>query len=317
MKAIYLVLFLCIPLVGLGQKYNRLKKAFEVKEKDLIPEGIAYDERTDYFYVGSINKKKIIQIDPKGRAGDFSESARWGSFGYVGMRVDAEQGVLWACRYQPDNTADSAGWGSLYKISLTTGKPLKKYHMPKTEVSHLFNDLVLRGETLYLTDSEAGALVQLNVAADTLEYLMPPGTFVYPNGITLAPDGRSLVVATAMGLYAVDITTKEASPIETPDYYIIGIDGLYTHNGYLIGLQSVFKPETISKFCLDASGKLVEDIRVLANNLPAFEKITTGAIKEGWLYFIANSYVSELEEDGQIKNPDKLKNLLIYRLKLD
>lgn len=317
MKPVFLLLLLSLALPGFGQKYNKLKKAFEVKEKDLIPEGIAYDASTDYFYIGSINKKKIIQIDPRGRVNDFGESASWGDFGFVGMRVDAEKGILWACRYQPDNTADSAGWGSLYKISLTSGKPLKKYLMPKTEVSHLFNDLVLHGENLYLTDSEAGALLQLNAATDSLEYLMPPGTFVYPNGISMAPDGQSLVVATAGGLYAVNYHTKEASPIETPDYYVIGIDGLYTFNGYLIGLQSVFMPETVSKFTLDASGKMVEEIRVLANNHPDFEKITTGAIKKGWLYFIANSYVSELDEDGQIKNPDKLKNLVVYRLKLD
>ncbi|EMR01637.1 Gluconolactonase [Cesiribacter andamanensis AMV16] len=301
-----------------GQKYPTLRKAFEIKEKDLIPEGIAYDAQTDQFFVGSINKKKILQLSARGKAEEFSNSGSWGDFGYLGLHIDAGRRLLWACRYQPNTNTDSAGWGSLYKISLDTGRPLKKYYLPKTEeVSHLFNDLQLIGDELYLTDSEAGALLWLNSATDSLEYLLPPGTFVYPNGITPSPDGQALVVATAGGLYRVNYSSKEATPIETPDYYIIGVDGLYTHGGALIGLQSVFMPETISKFTLDGSGKVVEKIQVLANNHPDFDKITTGAIRRGWLYFIANSFVSELDEEGQVKNEEKLKNLLVYRLKLE
>lgn len=317
MKPFLLLLLLLLSLTSTAQKASTLQKAFEVKEKDLIPEGIAYDEVSGNFYVSSINQHKIIQITAGGQVTDFGESKSWGTWGYLGMKVDAPNRVLWACRYKANAADDSAGWGSLYKISLTSGIPLKKYTLPKGEVSHLFNDVLLVGKDVYITDSEAGTVLRLNSATDSLEYLLPTGTFAYPNGLTLAPDKQHLVAATAQGLFAVNPHSKEARLLQTPGYYIIGIDGLYTYKSYLIGLQSIIKPETISKFVVDADLKKIEDIHILANNQPFFNKITTGVIRDNWLYFIANSHISELNEDGSIKSPEKLKHLTVYRLKLE
>ena len=36
--------------------------AFRLAERDLIPEGITYDPLTKTFYIGSINKKKIVKL---------------------------------------------------------------------------------------------------------------------------------------------------------------------------------------------------------------------------------------------------------------
>ncbi len=300
-----------------SQSTRPVEKAFEIKEADLIPEGIAYDAKRDRFLVGSINKAKIVNIAPDGSVHDFGESSQWGNFGYLGLKVDPEQDVLWACRFQQNKAADSAGWGSLYKISLENGRALKKYLMPATDsVKHLFNDVMQQGKDVYITDSDAGALLWLNPQTDSLEYFLPPGTFVYPNGITLSPQGDGLIIATAAGLFRVNLATREAKPLNSPDYYIIGIDGLYLHKQALVGLQSIIKPETISRFMLDRAGESIQRIEVLANNEPFFEKITTGTLKGDWLYFIANSYVTEVDDHGKIKNPGKLKNPVIYRVKL-
>jgi DNA-binding beta-propeller fold protein YncE len=308
---------LFFSLTAFGQKAGTLQKAFEVPEKDLIPEGIAYDEKTGNFYVGSINKSKILRIAPNGAVSDFVKSNAWGSWGYLGLEVDAREQVLWACRYFPAATADSAGWGGLFKFDLATGKLVRKYLLPKISESHLFNDLQLFEKDVYITDSEAGALLKLNHQTDSLEYVVPAGTFAYTNGITVSPNGKALIVATAAGLFSVNPASGEHTPVGTPGYFIVGVDGLYTYKDTLIGMQSVFKPETICKYTLDTEEKKVTNIQVIASNQPYFEKITTGAIKGKWLYFIANSYVSELDEEGKIKDSSKLKNLVVYRLALE
>ncbi|AHM60814.1 SMP-30/gluconolaconase/LRE domain-containing protein [Flammeovirgaceae bacterium 311] len=316
-NALLLLWMLIFTFTAFAQKAGSLQKAFEVQENDLIPEGIAYDAKSGNFYVGSINKSKILRITPRGAVSDFVRSNAWGSWGYLGLEVDPEQQVLWACRYFPAASADSAGWGGLFKFDLASGKLIDRYLLPKTDVSHLFNDLLLYEKDVYITDSEAGAVLKLNHQTDSLEYVVPAGKLSYANGITASPNGKELIVATAAGLVAVNPASGDFAPVGTPGYYIIGVDGLYTYKGALIGMQSIFKPETICKYVLDASGNKITDIEVLASNQPYFEKITTGAIKDKWLYFIANSYVSELDEEGRIKDKSRLKNLVVYRLALE
>src|SRR4051812_9537514 len=61
--------------------------AFTINEKDLIPEGIAYDPAQKEFYVGSILKRKIVRIDSSGRASDFTSEGQDGLFKVLGMTV--------------------------------------------------------------------------------------------------------------------------------------------------------------------------------------------------------------------------------------
>jgi tetratricopeptide (TPR) repeat protein len=46
----------------LGRPVGRSRTAFTVPEKDLLPEGIAYDPKEDCFYLGSMWKSKIVKI---------------------------------------------------------------------------------------------------------------------------------------------------------------------------------------------------------------------------------------------------------------
>ena len=46
--------------------------AFRLKDPKLIPEGIAFDPKSNRFFVGSIAERKIIVTDGKGESRDFS-----------------------------------------------------------------------------------------------------------------------------------------------------------------------------------------------------------------------------------------------------
>src|SRR5512137_1075990 len=46
-------------------------QAFVTQEKDLVPEGLAYDSTRDVFYLSSLNRRKIVQITPESRTSDF------------------------------------------------------------------------------------------------------------------------------------------------------------------------------------------------------------------------------------------------------
>src|SRR5687768_6007806 len=71
-----------------------------VKEKDIIPEGIAYDQKTKTLFLSSINKSKIVAINAAGKVDDFVASGANGLRQVLGMKV--HNGQLWACNNTPE-----------------------------------------------------------------------------------------------------------------------------------------------------------------------------------------------------------------------
>ena len=62
---------------------------------------------------------------------------------------------------------------------------------------------------------------------DGLVEVVPPSTYIFPNGITRSDDGRRLFVAHGGGIDRIDVATGTANPARTPDSLnLSGIDGL-------------------------------------------------------------------------------------------
>src|SRR6266404_2732018 len=66
----------------------RAQLAFVTEEKDLIPEGLAYDAKQNLFYLGSLNRKKIVKIDAEVRVSDFVPADRYGLLPVLGIRLE-------------------------------------------------------------------------------------------------------------------------------------------------------------------------------------------------------------------------------------
>jgi hypothetical protein len=79
------------------------RATFVTEEKDLIPEGLAYDAKQNVFYLSSLNRKKIVKIDSEGRVADFVPADRSGLLPVLGIRLDPADGTVWA------NTFEDAG----------------------------------------------------------------------------------------------------------------------------------------------------------------------------------------------------------------
>ena len=62
------------------------------------------------------------------------------------------------------------------------------------------------------------------------------------NGITLAPDG-TLYVTLSTGIARVDLASGQPTRLPQPDSVVTGgIDGLYRHDGDLLGIQNTPNP---------------------------------------------------------------------------
>ena len=93
-----------------------------------------------------------------------------------------------------------------------------------------------------------------------------------------------------------------------------GIDGLYWHGGDLFGVQNGTNPGRVIRIALADKGSRIAGLTVLqSHHHPDFDEPTTGAIANGALHVIGNSYVGIISRMGRSKMPPILKGRLSLR----
>jgi len=298
---------------------RRSRIAFTLPERDLIAEGMAYDEQTRTFYVGSIYKRKIVRIKRNGQIDDFIASRQDGIQDVLGMKADVRRRLLWVCAVSGPRDKEGEGAAAVYKYDLNSGKLIKKYHSSDATLKYLFNDIVIgRSGDVFLTDSLGGGVWVIRQQNDALETFIDRSTFDYPNGIAFSDGGQYLLVADARGIHRIELRNREVRPVAHADTIsLAGIDGLYWHKGELLGVQNSFKPERIVRIELNKSLDHAEKLTVMEANNALFNIPTTGAIARGAFYYIANSQLSAMNEKGEIPYPEKMTPTQILLVPLD
>jgi hypothetical protein len=285
------------------------RPAFVTEERDLIPEGLAYDAKQNLFYLGSLNRKKIVKIDSDGRVSDFVPADQYGLLPVLGIRLDPTDGTVWA------NTFEDAGRTELVHFD-STGKLLGRY-APKDNAKHGFNDLVVRknGEVI-TTDSLNNRVFRFDPQSHAFMPLLVYRTLFYPNGIALADDDRSLYVADGVGVVKIDLVDNSSHDVDPgPRNTLAGADGLYWRNGSLIAVQNGIGSPRVAAFKLSKDGNRVTQAIVLENRTQFTVLPTTGAIRGNDFYFIANSQIDNLNGD-KIMDVTKLAAVRIAVVRL-
>ncbi|HXD30946.1 MAG TPA: hypothetical protein VN643_07515 [Pyrinomonadaceae bacterium] len=291
-------------------------------EKGFVPEGLAYDPVDKTFYLGSVYKRKIVSVNAAGEAREFS-SPNDGLWSVMGMRVDAKRRLLWVCTASHAQMinfdAAENGRTGIFKYDLNTKKLMKKYLLPADSKPHWFGDLVLnsRGD-VFASDSLTTGIYVLNQATDTLELFLESGLFVNPQGLAFSADEKHLFMADYLkGVFVIDMKTKNPTLLSSaPRTTMLGLDGLYFHSGKLIGIQNGVNPNRVVRLSLDGLATKVERFEVLEANNPVFDEPTLAVLKDGALFYIANSQWGMIDEKGKLAPEDKLKDPIVLKLKL-
>ena len=297
--------------------------AFTLPERDLMPEGMAYDPVDQFFYLGSLYRCKIIRVDADGQSRIFVGEKRDGLRQVTGMKVDAQRRHLWVCSevssprmegYRPDEL----GWSGLFCYDLASGRLLAKYPLFEAGRKHLFNDLVLTREgDVYCTDSEAKAVYRVRQQARRLELFLQSDRFSYPNDLALTPDERGLYLAGGEDddLVFIDLENRSWKPLKHPrGVTSAGVDGLYLYGQALVAVQNGLARVVL--FRLDASEQGIIGIRVLERFNPHFDIPTTGAVVGDAFCYIANSQMGRYRADGTIFPGEQLEEIVILRCPL-
>jgi sugar lactone lactonase YvrE len=197
-----------------------------------FPEGIAYDAAAGALYTASAEDGAVIRITAAtgeavvvAPAGRLMPAGGTTFPGPLGMEVDSSD-RLWI----------AGGFtGKVWIVDTGDGAVVKDLMVPTTPKS-LINDVAIVGSTGYFTDTFVPTLWRLAVDGNTIEpWLDLSGTTIEYgadgpnlNGITVTPDGRTLIVV-HMGkglLFKIDIATKAISPIDTSGADLTTADGL-------------------------------------------------------------------------------------------
>jgi len=270
------------------------------EEKRLIPEGLAWDPNRKVFYLSSLAQKKIVQITPDSHVSDFVPANRDHLLPVLGIRLDPRDSSIWA------NTEDDLGKTELVHFD-ATGSFLGRFSLDDN-AKHGFNDLVIRqsGEII-LTDSLDNKVFRFNPAQKIFAELKVHRELLYPNGIALASDEKSLFVADAVGVLRIDLQSLSSADVNPgPRSTLAGADGLYWYNGSLIAVQNGIGSPRIAAFKLSDDGLRVTKTTVLENRSSFTSLPTTGAIRGADFYFISNSHIDNLNA-GKILDPTQLE----------
>lgn len=291
-------------------------EAFRLNDAGLIPEGIAFDAARRRFFVGSIARHKIVVRDGRGRVRDFSQPGdRLDTV--LGLAVDARRRALFAVSTNGfEDSAKVERRNAVLRYDLGRRDRLASRHEAPAALQ--LNDVAVAPDgTLYATDSEAGSLFRMRPGERVLRPFGTAQAARGANGIAVAPDGR-IYVALATGVAQVDPTDGKLQRLAQPDSVVTGgIDGLYWHEGDLVGVQNSTNPGRVIRIRLADKGRRIDGVTVLqSHHHPVFLEPTTGAIANGALYVLANTYVGRYQPDGSLKDPASLRPTVVLAVPL-
>ena len=296
--------------------------AFTLNEKGLITEGLAYDPLEETFFVSSVHKRKILSVSKSGDAKTFA-SEQDGLFSALGMAVDAKRRHLWvtttAFPQMVNFKKEEDGASAVFKFDLRTKKIVKKYVLSNATGKHALGDLIIQSNgDVFTTDSLSPAVYVIRSQKDEIElYLEDPG-FGSPQGLAFSNGERHLFMADySTGLFDIDVKTKKVTHLAAlAGATLLGIDGLYFHNGSLIGVQNGVTPQRVVRVSLSKDLGRVERLEVLEANNPVFLEPTLGVLVKDTFFFIANSQWPLVDENGKLAAEDKLQDPVVLKMNL-
>lgn len=278
-------------------------RLFDLPGETVFPEGVAYQEATGDFFVGSTTDGTIFRGDVEsGEVEVFVEGAEGGSA--VGMEVD-DQGRLYVAGgstglvsvYDTRSGALIAEFANdlapntfLNDIALTTAGDAYVTDSFNPFVYLVPSTAVVPGEALDAQAATPGTGVPVGPLETAIDFTGTPfvyGDQINANGIVATPDDQYLLVAqTNTGtLFRVDLATGETVPVDLGDASLPG-DGLLL-DGQTLYAVTAGEIGVVSLAADYATGELVTTFAD-----PTFASPTTIAQYDGCLLVVNSQFAA-------------------------
>jgi hypothetical protein len=255
--------------------------------RDLVPEGVVWDAKRRVYYVGSLVDGGLYEVGPGGRTRALHRETQ-PNRSTVGLRL-TRSGQLFACSSPQQETATDK-LSQLLSLDPAAAAPeVRRTVLPAGPDNAYCNDMVeLPDGRLVITDFDARRLSERRPDGSIAAFA-PEADFFFPNGIAASPDGRRIYVADFFGVTVIDGGGKVLGRLQPPPGESLGgLDGLYEHRGWLIGVQGITAPTRLIRARL-GPGLTVSRIEVLAANHPSLADATTATLTPEGLRVLART----------------------------
>lgn len=304
-------------IIGLLSACGNPKLLEIYNEKDLIPEGIAFNTATQTIYLSSVHRHKILaHTIPSKETKDFIQE---GANGYgIGVGMVVKDGKLFTLSSKKNNGTERS---VLLVFDLTTAQLLNSYALKDT-TSHFMNDLAISSTNqIYITDTNKHRIYKLAYPDGQLEIFLEDAQIQYPNGIAIAADNDKLFIDSwTTGTRIVDIKSKQILNEKNEATAEIGIDGLKYYEGNLYAIRNAGADKGkhgLIKIALNDTETDIIGVSPLLLGHDKFNLPTTFCIVKDQVYMIANSQMANLnQETNEIINLADLTNTFILKYKL-
>ncbi len=296
---------------------------FAMPGLDFLAEDIVWDGAGKRYLVSSVRKGIIVSVAADGTSRTFiDKSAR--TWGMMALVVGSARGKLWATTaaspftegFQPTDS----GSGAVLRYNLRTGTLEKRYDLRRTERGNSPGDATMSSTgDIFVSDSRSGLVYMIRSAVDSLEILVPEGTFMSPQQPALSSDGLTLYIADySRGIAEVNLKTRAIRWLKHDrNVALNGIDGLtFSASGQLIAVQNGVMPNRVMALTIDAARGAVTAARVLAQDTSSIREPTHGLVVGDSFHFIANSGWDGFGADGALRKEHGLTPPAVLSIKL-
>ncbi len=293
--------------------------AFVLTDRSLHVESVSVNPKTGTAYVGSIHKRKIVAIDARGNARDFTKPGEHGLTAVLGLRLDTKRQLLWACSSPLEEMEgyDSLLPSRVYRFDLQTGKLQAHYDAPGS--GHVLGDLAVgpNGQVL-VTDSRTNEVYIVNERSGALDRFLADGSFWSMQGLTFSEDGKYVFISDYIkGPYRVDLASRQVIKVNSSlENSLKGIDGLIFHHGSLLALQNGTFPLRVMRFQLNATLDTITGVETLDQGRPVLNEPTQGTVVGNDFYFVANSQWGGYNKDHKPKPDAELQDIVVLKCEL-
>ena len=292
--------------------------AFQLEEALLIPEGIAYDEPSRAFFVGSIAQHRILRVDESTQAVQEFVGAEARLDAVLGLAMDTPRRLLYAVSTNGITKAGAAApRNAVVAFDIDTHRLMHRYDVPGAKQ---LNDVAIApGGRAFATDSESGAVYELPVKTPAAaREVVAPGQLRGSNGLAASPDAKRLYVAHSTGIAVVDLETGNFARVDNRTREnIAAIDGLYMWHGMLVGVENVTNPGRVIAMTLSTDGAAITRVQtLLSHHHSALYEPTTGVPTSHGFFLLAATGVSHYNRDGVIERADAVPPPTVVRIPL-
>lgn len=288
-------------------------RAFD--DAGLLPEAVAFG-RSGALFIGGVRSGAILTAGRKDARLETVAMAPGGVFD-----LEIRDGALWAAvnnRLAYERAGEETPFAAIMAFDAGSGETLRTVRIRQENA--LLGDLeIAKNGAVYASDSITPRIFRLSPGAETPDVFIEDPRFVNLQGLALDETNNRLFVADYLsGLFVADLDTGETRALRNDaDAHLGGVDGLYYHNGALIGIQNGTTPQRIVRIEIDHEAAAVTRLKVLQQNLESWNEPTHGAVRKGAFYYIATSNWPAYNDDGTLKDGATLEPLQVMTSPLD